>query len=246
MIIVDACTHVGDSLYNNGAKPEEVFEAMSYLGAKKSIICPVKPFDYNLIKANNYILDLVEDYPDKFIGFVRVDPNLKNEALKEVKRGISKGLKGIYLHPWEENFQINNSITYPILDFAEKKGKPVMIEGGYPWVSHATQVLDIARKFPNVKLIITNAGQLDLSGFSLFDVTTLFKSCKNVYMLTNAAVGTEWLASLINDISDKRVIFGTGLPVFDPKLEILRIKYLENVSEEKMKKVLGENILEIL
>ena len=39
---------------------------------------------------------------------------------------------------------------------------PVMIQGGYPWVSHASQVGNLAKKFKEVKIILTNAGQLDL------------------------------------------------------------------------------------
>lgn len=243
-MIIDACVHIGESIFENGTTLENLYETMDYLNAKKALLCPVKPKNYILSDANDYVIKLIKE-DKRLLGLVRVDPNRGEEALKEVERGIKKGLKGIYLNPWEENYQINDPIVNPIMNFARINKLPVLIEAGYPWVSHATQVYDLARNYKDVRIIVNNAGQLDLSGFSLFDVTTLLKSCNNVYVITNTAVGTGWLESIINDVSEDRVLFGTGIPIFDHRLEILRIEYLEGVSEEYKKKVLGGNFLKL-
>ncbi len=244
-MIVDSLTYLGNSLYKNGALPEELFNTMKKIKADKAVICPVKPPTYDLSLANNFIIKLIEDYKEILIGLVRVDPNIAEKSIKEIKRGLSLGLKGIYLNPWEETFQVNNPLVYPIMEIAKNYDIPVMIEGGYPWVSHSSQIGDLAKKFEEVKIILTNTGQLDLSGFSGLDVQILMESTKNVYLISNAAMSEEFLPYVINNLSEKRVIFGSGFPKMEPKLEILRIKYLSKVSEKQKQKILSENALEI-
>lgn len=244
-MIVDSFIHVGNSLYKNGALPEELFNAMKSIKADKAVICPVKPLTYDLSLANNFIVKLIENYRGKLIGLVRIDPNIGEEAIKEIKWGLSLGLKGVYLNPWEETFQVNDPLVYPIMEIAKNYDVPVMIEGGYPWVSHASQVGDLAKKFKEVKIILTNTGQLDLSGFSEADVNILMESTKNVYLIANGALGEELLTHIVKNLSEKRVIFGSGFPMMEPKLEILRIKYLSKISEIQKQKILSENTLEL-
>jgi len=244
-MIVDSLTHIGNSLYKNGALPKELFNAMKKIKADKAVVCPVKPPTYNLSIANNFIIKLVEDYKEKLIGLVRVDPNITEKSIKEIKRGLSLGLKGVYLNPWEETFQVNDPLVYPIMKIAKNYDVPVMIEGGYPWVSHASQIRDLAKKFEEVKIILTNTGQLDLSGFSGLDVQTLMESTNNVYLISNSAIGEDLITYVIKNLSEKRVIFGSSFPKMEPKLEILRIKYLSEISEIQKQKIFSENALEL-
>ena len=45
-MIVDSLTYLGNSLYKNGALPEELFDAMKSIKANKAVICPIKPPTY--------------------------------------------------------------------------------------------------------------------------------------------------------------------------------------------------------
>ncbi|WP_301173687.1 amidohydrolase family protein, partial [Brevibacillus nitrificans] len=131
-------------------------------------------------------------------GAVRIDPWKREKAIDEFeKRFTSPQFKAIYLHPWEEHFQCNNEIVYPVMAFAQERSLPVIIESGYPWMSHISQIGDLARLYPTVKILATNAGQLDLSGLTLGEVNRLLKKHENLYLGTSSAVAAEWLADLI-------------------------------------------------
>ena len=58
------------------------------------------------------------------------------KAVLEVKRMISiLGLKGVFLHPWEEGYRVSADFVVPVAKAAAELGVPVMIAAGYPWVS---------------------------------------------------------------------------------------------------------------
>ena len=51
------------------------------------------------------------------------------------------------LHPWEETFAINDKKVYPFMEICREYGLPVLVETGYPWLSHCFQVADLAERF---------------------------------------------------------------------------------------------------
>jgi len=144
--------------------------------------------------------------------------------------------KFIFLNPWEDNFRCNNMIAYPVYEYAQIKNIPIILETGHPFVSHISQVGEIASKYPDLKLIITNAGQLDLSGFSLYDVSFMLNMHHNIYMGTAAAVGAEWLANQIDKVSKGRILFESGYPFFDIYMEKYRIAnaYINDNSKDEV------------
>ncbi|MCL4516128.1 MAG: amidohydrolase family protein [Firmicutes bacterium] len=244
-MVIDGHVHVGQSLYGLGVTPEQLLQVMDEVGINKSVIVPVKPRDYDLSKANSYVAQAVRDYPDKFIGVARIDPWLGNDAIEELERAcLYQKLKGIALHPWEENFQINNPIVFPIMDFAERNKLPVVIEGGYPHVSHPLQIADLARRYPKVTVVMTNGGELDLSGFTRGDAHTAMKLCPNLIMGTSGLCSHERLVDTVNQLGPNRVIFESHLPMMEPSLEILRITRA-SISEEAKEAALSGNALRI-
>src|SRR5204863_196316 len=83
------------------------------------------------------------------------------------------GLRGVMLHPWEELCAINSAPLDPLLTYAAEHALPLLIEGGHPRVSEASQIGELARRFPEVTMIVTHAGQSNISGRGLFDAARL-------------------------------------------------------------------------
>ena len=107
MKIVDSHVYVGESLLGLNQSPEDLMVMMDYSGIDQAVLLPSKPKSYGLQPANSMVAEAVSQYPDRFFGFVRVDPWQKGDALIEFKRSHEKlGLKGLLLHPWEELFQV--------------------------------------------------------------------------------------------------------------------------------------------
>jgi len=245
-MIIDAHIKLGKCFTGKDHRAEEYISEMDRNGIDKALVCPNKPLSYQVEEGNDYVESLLCQYGERFIGAVRIDPWKRENAILELeKRFRNKQYKAIYLNPWEENFQCNRDVVLPIIDYADKHRLPVVIEAGYIWVSHISQIGDLARKYPGVKFMATNAGQLDLGGFTLSNVRFLLGKYHNIYLGTAAAVGAEWLAELIQKTAKGRVLFETGYPFFETYLEKYRIDkaYIE---ESDKKEVFDTNISEFL
>src|SRR6266851_1169752 len=166
---VDAFTFVGQSLFGTGQTPAELLSKMDAAGVERAVMCPLKPPGYHLGPANDLVAEAVAREP-RFVGLARVDPNLEHAAIAELDRATRDlGLRGLFLHPWEETFRINGPRVDPILARCAELQIPVVIASGYPWVSEAAQVGDLARRFAKVTLVMTHGGQINISGLGQAD-----------------------------------------------------------------------------
>lgn len=236
-MIIDSHVKLGLRFTGKAHSAEEYIEHMDKNGISRAVICPNKPPSYMVEEGNDHIQSLLDKYPDKFYGAVRIDPWKRDSVESELDNRFSHpGFKAIYLHPWEENFQCNRGVALPIADYAQRYKKPLIIEAGYTWASHISQIADLARQYPDVKILVTNAGQLDLSGLTLSNVRYSMLKYTNLYMGTACAVAAEWLAALVQKDAKGRILFETGFPFFEPYLEKYRIDvaYLEDSEKQEV------------
>lgn len=248
-MIFDSHIKVGVNYKGEDHSIDDYMELMSQNNIEGALICPHKPISYRVADGNDYIEEIIKTHPDMFFGAVRVNPWDRTNALNEVLRrtAASSNFKAIYLHPWEENFQCNDEIVFPILELAQEKNLSVVIEAGYPWVSHISQIGDLARMFPRVKILATNAGQLDLSGFTLGDVSYVLMEYDNIFLGTASAVGAEWLVDMERIVAPHRVLFESNYPINDVYMEIFRIaqSYLNDEEKENVFSKNSYNFLDL-
>jgi len=185
---VDAFTFIGQSLFGSSQTSAELLSKMDAAQIERAIVCPLKPPGYLLGPANDMVADAVAREP-RLVGLARVDPNQEQDALPELDRATRLlGLKGLFLHPWEETFRINGPRVDPILARCAELQIPVVIASGYPWVSEAAQVGDLARRFPAVTLVMTHGGQINISGLGQADALGTLQRHANVCMETSASI----------------------------------------------------------
>ena len=245
-MIIDFHTHVGVSLFGHRQTPDELMIKMDELGIDGSVICPFKPSTYDLTSANYFIAAVVAEYPDTFIGFARVDPWQKKDALEELQKCIETyHLKGLYLDPLEEVFQINNEIVHPLIEQMQKYKMPVMINGGHTRFSTAWQIADLASKFPKVNFIATSGGQINISGASLWESEIMLTENPNIYMETSGIYREDYIEDMVKKLGKERVVFGSNSPFYDLRMEIQRIHWAHITDDEKQS-LIGENAERIL
>ena len=73
-MIVDGLTMVGYSINGYGLGVEELLVSINSNGIDKCVIAPVQPRTYRLEPQNDAVAVAQMRYPDRFIGFCRVDP----------------------------------------------------------------------------------------------------------------------------------------------------------------------------
>ena len=102
-MVIDSQVFVGTSLFGHTQVAEILLQRMDRLDIDRAVICPIKPRHYDLAESNDAVADLVQRYPERFIGFARVDPWQEDQALGELQRARAElGLRGLLLHPLEE------------------------------------------------------------------------------------------------------------------------------------------------
>jgi predicted TIM-barrel fold metal-dependent hydrolase len=246
-MIIDCNVMVGKSINGYSLDPHRLLGQMDRLSIDLSVIIPVQPRTYNLQPQNDYIAALSEEYQDRFIGFARIDPRLGEDSERELDRCIKTlGLRGLFLHPWEEGYRVNSSFVVSLVKKAGLMKIPVLIATGFPWVSNALQVGELAGKCRETTIIMTHGGQLNISGLAQNDAFTALKDNPNLMMDTSGVYRQDFIEEVIKDTGMRRVLFGSCSPQFDQEFELERAKSAANGNADVLEKVLGGNLIEVI
>jgi len=195
---------------------------------------------------NEPIFQAVADKPDRFIGWVFVNPKGGTDQIQELKKWIdSPGFVGVKAHPFWHRYEPVELL--PIADQLVKKGKPLLIHAGFD--EHGDYDV-LLQKVSGLKLILAHAG------FPLyFDTWKKIKNNKNVYvdLSQTSYLNDRTTRQAIEYLGVERCLFGTDGPygvhgdddLFDYSFIKRRIERLFP-DKEIQKKLLGENFLELI
>jgi predicted TIM-barrel fold metal-dependent hydrolase len=245
VVIVDSRVYLGSCLFGYEQAVDQVLSNMERLGIDRALLVPVKPRAYRLGPANDVVAECVAQHPDRLLGLCRVDPWQGEAALAEARRGLGEwGARGLYLDPWEENFQINEDLVVPLVEEAGDHGRPVVVNSGHVRVSHPTQVWDLARRFPEVQFVAGNGGQINICGMLLPETRRMLEACPNVIIDTAGTYREDFLEEIVTEVGEERVLFASGSPVYDQEFEMARVR-LAHLTAPQKAKVWGSNALAV-
>jgi uncharacterized protein len=231
---IDSLTFLGESLLGRSVETGELLALLEQAGVEGAVACPAKPRGYRFEAANEAVAAAVRAHPGRLAGLVRVDPNLDVEAQTEAERGLTElGLRGLFLHPWEETFRVDDPRVDAVVEVARAYGAPVVVESGYPWLSEGLQVGALARRFPTVTFIATNGLQINMSGLGQTDAELALSDNPNLLIHTSGVYREDFLQRIVAQHGPNRVLFASAFPRFDPGLEILRVEWADFTAVER-------------
>lgn len=249
------------------AGPENLIKDMDEAGIDKSVLLPD---DFGLAPAlskpkvsieeyNKWVADAAEQYPDRLIAFVGVDPR-RNNAVAILEKAVQEwGMKGLKLYP-PCGFYPNDKAVTPIWEKANELEIPVMVHSGptFPQVrmkySEPIYLEDVVIKYPSLNIIIAHSG----GSVWAEEVMALRQFRNNVYADISGwqgmayAAGKEYalqrLVYLYGFLRSK-CLFGSDWPAFNAQVShkewVDMINGL-NVETKLKKKLLGENAKKLL
>lgn len=245
-MLIDAHAHLGTSLFGVSNTVEDLLASMERNKIDQAVLSPLKPRNYHFGPENDRIAEAVNAHPGKLFGLARIDPWQKQTAEDELRRAIGDlGLKGLYLHPFEEQFAANDEICFPLLSILQERSLPLMIAGGYPTFSHPSQIADLARQFPDLTIIATHGGQINISGMLLADALRTMRANPNVIMETSGIYREDFIEDTVAELGPHRVVWGSNSPYMDQGFETTRVRM--GHLDAAVKTMIGrENIQRIL
>ncbi len=241
---VDSLTFVGESLFGPAATVDDLLRSLDETEIDRAVVCPLRPRSYRLEEANEAVAAVVGRHPDRLVGFARVDPNLGDAATAELARATGElGLRGLFLHPWEETFRIHDERVVELLGgFAQ----PVIVAAGYPWLSEGGQVGELARRLPRVQFVATNGCQINISGLGQTDAELALAANANLCVQTTGVYREDFLEGVVSTFGAERLLYASGFPHFDPRLEVLRTRWAPGFDDRTRALVLGGNAERLL
>jgi predicted TIM-barrel fold metal-dependent hydrolase len=240
-VIVDSLTFVGDSIFGGSTSAADVVAALDAAGVDRAIVCPAKPPGYHLGPANDAVAEAVAAGGGRLAGLARVDPLLGDDACAELERALDElGLRGLFLHPWQETFPIADPCVDAVVEVARSRNVPVVVAAGYPFLSEALQVGALARRFPGVVFVATNVIQLNISGLGQVDAELALAESPNLHVQTAGVYREDFLEGVVRRFGSGRLLYASAYPLLDPRLEVRRVQWAA-FGEEEQAALLGGN-----
>jgi predicted TIM-barrel fold metal-dependent hydrolase len=241
-MIIDSHCHLGGPDKGDGASqsPDGIIEIMDSSDIDKAVVFPFNEVNpgISFSKANDFIADAVGKYPDRLIGFARLDPNAGMGALLEFDRCVwDLGLKGIKLHPKAQNFTPSNVYVLRILEKASELDVPVVFDNGKE-IFDNNSIGMLAKKVPDCKIIMAH-----MRGFGFIEVP---ERNANVYLGTVKA-SIERVSRAIEVLGSNKIIAGSDTPYTDMKFEMKeKFDNVKGLTERERKMICGLNIQKLL
>jgi uncharacterized protein len=225
-LIVDSLTFADDGL----------LKALDDAGIDRAIVCAPRARGHGYDVANERVAELVRSQPDRLVGFARVDPLVPGAASQ------LDGARGLFLHPWEDAFPIND----PAVDALVDGERPVIVATGYPFVSEALQVAELARRHPETTFVATNGAQINISGLGQDDALLALEACPNLSVQTSGVYREDFLEGVVERFGAGRLLYASAFPQFDPRLELLRVTWAPNLHDDAREAILAGNATRLL
>jgi uncharacterized protein len=204
-----------------------------------------KPFYIEPDPDNGVVFDAVREHPDRFLGWVFVNPKGKKDQVAELEKyKDNDGFIGVKAHPFWHHFTPIELL--PVAERLAKIGKPLIIHCGFGEEGNFGALL---HKVPELKLILAHTGFPEYS-----DTWKAVLPWKNVSLdlSQTSYVSEKATREAVSYLGADRLVFGTDGPYgfhdeqgrYDYGYIKRRIERL--FPEEIVKKLLGENFARLV
>ena len=207
---------------------------------------------YGAKSNNDSVIEFVSKYPDKFIGFVGLDPHKGMKAIEELKVSVNElGLRGAAVDPYLAQIYANDAKYYPIYSKCCELDVPIVFTTGPATlvpnaiIDHvAPRYIDIvARDFPELKIVISHGGYPWVN-----EAINVVERNRNVYIDLSeyefSPMAEAYMQAANTMIPDK-ILYASAHPFVDFKLALEKYKKLP-FTPEVYQKVMYDNAAKLL
>jgi predicted TIM-barrel fold metal-dependent hydrolase len=221
--VIDALMLVGDNRFGATLRPAEALALADEVGIERIVAATARPRDYHLGPANEALAAAARQSGGRLVALGRVDPLDGDRAIEEARRCLVElGCAGLFLHPGEEAYPVRQARR--LVDAVRDLGRPVVVATGFFSLSEPLQVAELASAAPELPVVMTTGGQIDISGLSMVDAWLALTGTPNLHVMTNGEYRQDFIERLASELDPARVLFASFAPVFDAAFEVARIR----------------------
>lgn len=244
-MIFDAHTHIEGLPGCPWADPPElILRLMDEAKIDRAVVMTYvdAPGDFGDYDPIAYVQDAFTKWPDRLVGFARLNPNKGQEAVDLLTRCIEElGFKGLKLHPFGYRAPPDSEGTLALVREAARLGVPTLFHCGDEDYTLPLQLGRAAAAVPEAKIIFGHMGGY----FHVDEAIRVAREHPNVYLETSATPYVEKIREAVEAVGPERVLFASDGPGCDPRLEVHKVR-LADLGAEVERKVMGENFLKLL
>jgi uncharacterized protein len=169
----------------------------------------------------------------------------KNELTALRSRAGSPGFRGIKIHPSFAGVPADDPRFQPAWELASERGLPIVAHSWSASSYNPSQALSTPDRFerfadahPRVKLVLAHAGG---RGEGRGQAIRMARRLPNVFMDTSGDISDRgFLESLVQEGLERKVLFGSDYPWFDPRSHLLGV-YLARIPDAAKRRILRDN-----
>lgn len=238
----DAHTHIGaNDPDGQKATPADLLDAMDVAGHRRALVFPMhEPSGYGA--ANDAVLAAAGASGGRLTALARVDPNAHG-AVAEARRCLDAGAAGIKLHPRSDRFALSHPAVESVVALAAQRRAVVLFHAGRGIPMLGEHAIDLARRYPDVHVILAHAGISDLG--------VVAPAARE---LGNLLFDTSWwqpsdVLTLFTTIPPGRIVYGSDMPYGPPRFTgavALRCARVAGLSPDVMREIAGGQLERVL
>lgn len=189
-------------------------------------------------EALEYIAEACAQYPDRLIGYARMDPSYGEQAIDLFEKAILHyRMKGLKLHPVSTRQHPTSEGTVELVRKAAELNAPVLFHCGDEENTLPLQIARLAERVPEAKIILGHCGGY----FHVKDAIRVAQRYANIYLETSAMPYPSMIRQAVAAVGADRVLFASDGPGCDPTIEVRKVK-LAGLSQDEESKLFYENI----
>jgi len=248
--VVDFHTHAGRwEAVGMVASAAEMVRVMDRAGIDRA--CTFDIFHPEGTAGNDAVLSLAARYRDRFVPFAYVSPLVSEGMVTELERLVEGGAgdrgdircRGIKVYPPYTPYPLDHDAWAPVLEFAAAHGLPVLTHTGQEETCQPRLLAEVAPRYPGATFVAGHAGNTAEYRRQAIDAA---RSCPNVYVETCSSYRSPGvIEELVEGAGSERVLFGSDMPLLDPRVQIGKIVAADIEAGDK-RRILGENARRLL
>ena len=240
--IIDSHAHVDEvEAWGWFDPPEALLPLLDEAGIQKAVVMTYRDAARTDDPATLYLYNAIQRYPDRLIGYVRLNPQVP-AALDIVDQALADyQLMGVKLHPVSYVGFPYGEATLRVVHHAARYAAPVLFHSGDEALALPDEVAEAARACPEAIVILGHMGGY----FHVETAIRLAEELPNLFLDTSAMPYPAMVKRAVEAVGPTRVLYGSDGPGCLPALEVEKVRQA-GLQPEDEALVLGGNIQRLL